>query len=416
MNAIIISIGTELTTGQCLDTNAQWLSQRLTDLGGHVQSHVTVSDDVAKIAEAFRLAMSGADVVIATGGLGPTPDDLSREALSLALKEPLETDEIALKQLKSFFISLNRPMPPANLSQATRPKGCEMIPNPRGTAPGISHSSHSKHFFLLPGVPSEMKAMYEQSIEPLIAQHSSGARTVRSRLSVLGISEARLGDTLGNLMVPGRNPSVGTTAADGIISIRIVARGSSESEAQDLLKKDVQEVRSRLGEAVFGENEDTVASVVGHMLLDRGLTIATAESCTGGLIAKRLTDVPGSSRYFKEGFILYHNSTKSSRLGIPADLIDRDGAVSESVARAMAEGCRAVSGCDFSISTTGIAGPGGGCPPDKPVGLVYVGLAREDKTVAKRLMLGEHLTRDEIRDRTCHAALNMLRLWLIESR
>ncbi len=416
MNAIIISIGTELTTGQCLDTNAHWLSERLTDLGLRILSHITVSDDVTQIAESFQRAMTEANIVITTGGLGPTPDDLSREALAIALKEPLEIDDLAFKQLESFFIRLQRPMPDSNLCQAKRPKNCEIIPNPRGTAPGIVHSSQSGHFFLLPGVPSEMKAMYEQSIEPLVRKLSDGARTIKSRLLVYGMSEARIGDTLGNLMEPGRNPSVGTSAADGVISIRIVARGKNDADAQILLKNDVSEVKTRLGKAVFGEDEDSLASVVGQMLLERGLTVATAESCTGGSVAKRLTDVPGSSGYFKEGFILYHNSTKTARLGVPDDLIERDGAVSESVARAMAEGCREVSGCDISISTTGIAGPGGGQPPDKPVGLVYVGLAREGTTDVRRLVLGDHLTREEVRDRSCKAVLNMLRLWLIESR
>ncbi len=416
MNAIIISIGTELTTGQSLDTNAPWLSERLTDLGLQVLTHITVSDDVTQIAEAFEQAMSHANLVVATGGLGPTPDDLSREALAIAIKEPLEIDDLALIQLKAFFLRLERPMPESNLCQAKRPRGCHMLPNPRGTAPGIRHSSDSKHFFLLPGVPSEMRAMFKQSIEPLASQLSSGARAARSRLLVFGISEARLSDMLNDLMTLGRNPSVGTSAADGVISIRIVARGENEAEAQNLLKNDVYEVKSRLGVAVFGEDEDSLASVTGRMLLDSGLTVATAESCTGGLIAKWLTDVPGSSGYFKEGFIVYQNSAKNARLGVPAGLIDRDGAVSESVARAMAEGCRAASTCDFSISTTGIAGPDGGCPPDKPIGLVYVGLAREGHTEVKRLILGDHLTRDQIRDRACKSALNMLRLWLIESR
>ncbi len=416
MDAIIISIGTELTTGQCLDTNASWLAEQLSDHGARILRHVTVTDNVDHIATCFREAMKEADMVIATGGLGPTPDDLTREALAIALDKPLETDQAALRQLEAFFARLERSMPPANVCQAMRPQGCEILPNPRGTAPGISHSSSSGHFFILPGVPSEMRAMFQQSIEPLIAQLATGARTARSRLLVFGISEAKLGELLSDLMNPGRSPSVGTSAADGVISVRIVARGESESDARRLLAADVDEVRSRLGDSVFGEGEDTLADAVGSMLLEQGLTVATAESCTGGLIAKHLTDVPGSSGYFIEGFVLYHNSAKTDRLGIPREIINQKGAVSEPVARAMAESCRGISGCDFSISTTGIAGPDGGHPPDKPVGLVYVGLAWEAQTEVRRLLLGDHLTRDEVRDRACKTALNMLRLRLIESQ
>lgn len=267
--------------------------------------------------------------------------------------------------------------------------------------------------FALPGVPSEMKAMFTEWVLPVAEKAGGGGRTCVGRLSCFGIAESTLGQTIADLMARDRNPSVGTTASAAIISVRIVARGRDEAEAQRLLEADLSEIRRRLGSVVFGRDDETLQDVAGQMLLARGLTVATAESCTGGLLAKRLTDVPGSSGYFLEGFVTYSNQAKQRRLRVPAALIDEKGAVSEEVAAAIAIGCREESGADLAISLTGIAGPGGGRPPDKPVGLVYIGFAARDGVDVQRYLFGEHLSRDEIRDRSCKTALNLLRLRLL---
>ncbi len=413
MNAIVISCGTELVTGQCVDTNSAWLSTRLTAVGVHVVGHVTVGDDAARLSAAIRRALDEAELVIITGGLGPTPDDLTREAIAEAIHEPLQENAEALSQIRGFFERWQRPMPESNRRQAMTPRGCEVIANSRGTAPGILYRKDHRRLYALPGVPAELKAMFDSALAPMLDELSGGSRIESARLPCFGISEARLGDVLADLMRPGRNPAVGTTASQAILSIRVLAHGSSQAEARRLLDNDVAEIRRRVGEPIFGEGEDTLEGVVGALLRARGETISVAESCTGGLLAKRLTDIPGSSDYFLQGYITYSNASKMDLLGVPQALLTEHGAVSEAVARAMAAGCRERAGTDYAIAITGIAGPTGGSPPSHPVGLVYIALAHSGGVEVVRHLLGEHLTRDEVRDRACKVALNMLRLQLV---
>jgi nicotinamide-nucleotide amidase len=413
MNAVILSIGTELTTGQCVDTNSAWLSAALTRFGGCVVRHVTIGDDLDHVRQAIREALASAEIIIATGGLGPTVDDLTRQAIAEAVRQPLEENAEALAQIRAMFERWQRPWHDTNRVQAMIPHGCMMIRNDRGTAPGIWYHTERVDLFALPGVPGEMKAMFAAAIAPVIEARSGAARAVEARLPCYGISEAKLGELIQDLMARGRNPLVGTTASGGVISVRLVAHGRDEAEAKRLLACDVSEVRRRLGAAVFGEGDDTLEAVVGRMLRERGLTVATAESCTGGLLAKRLTDVPGSSAYFLRGYVTYSNEAKTNLLGVSPDLIASKGAASEEVAGAMATGCRAAAGSDLAIGITGIAGPSGGQPPEKPVGLVYLGLADAGGVEVKRMLFGEHLVRSEIRDRSCKTALNLLRLRLL---
>ncbi len=415
MNAAIISCGTELVTGQCLDTNSAWLAQRLTALGVEVSSHVTVGDEQERVADTIRKAQQEAQLVIMTGGLGPTADDLTRDALSGVLNQPLELHAQALAAIQAFFEKWGREMPVSNRVQAMIPRVCEVIPNPRGTAPGIAHTAGERMLFALPGVPAEMKAMFVESIEPRLIPQTRGERTLTKRLLCFGISEASLGEAIVDLMARGRNPLVGTTASEAILSVRILARGADDASAELLISRVCAEVRRRLGSSVFGEGDDTLQSAVAAMLIERRLTVATAESCTGGLLAKRLTDIPGSSASFLRGYVTYSNESKTELLGIPSELIAVHGAVSEPVAEAMADRCRRIAKSDLALAITGIAGPGGGSP-DKPVGLVHVALADRDSTVSRRLRLGEHLTRGEIRDRACKSALNLLRLRLLGER
>ena len=412
MDACVISIGTELTTGQVVDTNAGWLAAELTRLGLQVVGHRTVADEPERIRVAITETMSACEIVVCTGGIGPTPDDLTRQALADATACPLEENAEALRQIEALFAGLQRPMGDLNRVQALIPRGASVIPNPGGTAPGI-HIRHSGcELFSLPGVPSEMRVMFSQYVVPLIGDLAGGARSAIRRIHCFGIGEAQVGELLGELMVRGRNPAVGTSASEGVITIRVVARGSSESDAGYLAEQDSVAVRDRLGSGVFGSGTDSLESVVGRLLCAAGATASTAESCTGGLLAKRLTDVAGSSAYFGRGFVTYSDVSKSALLEVSPELIERCGAVSGEVAEAMALGCRRSAGSDFALAITGIAGPTGGHSPEKPVGLVYLALAGDGGVEVKRVLFGEHLSRADIRHRAVSVSLNMLRLRL----
>lgn len=408
MKVHILSIGTELTMGQTVDTNAAWLSARLAAVGILCEQHVTVSDDLEPIHRAISTACRDADLVLITGGLGPTDDDLTRQALADAMGVTLELHPPSLERIAAFFAARNRTMSPANRVQAMFPRGASPIENTCGTAPGIHARVNNTEVYSMPGVPREMTTMFDRDILPQIRQFGGGRACAQRILRSFGGAEAEIGERIADLMKRGRNPTVGTSAADLIISIRINALASSPDEAAQLADADVREVKARLGHWVFGEGDDTLQSVVGRLLIESGRTISTAESCTGGLIAKRLTDVPGSSAYLMQGFVTYSNQAKHALLGVPTALIEQHGAVSAEVARAMAEGCRKVSGTDIAIAVTGVAGPSGGTAA-KPVGLVYIGMCDSNATDIRELRLGEHLTRDEIRDRSAKIALGMIR-------
>jgi len=413
VTAELLSIGTELAIGQTVDTNGAWLAQQLAAQGVLCRRHITVADEREDIAEAIRMAAARADVVLITGGLGPTADDLTRFALADCLGCELQFDAASFAHIEAFFHSRNRAMHESNRVQAMIPARAHAIENPRGTAPGIEAKLGRAHVYCMPGVPGEMKAMFERSVSPMLPAAAGGAVIHQRVIHTFGMSESELGHSIADLMARGRNPTVGTSASELIISVRINAHGSSADEARRLAEADADEVRQRLGVVVFGEGDSTLADAVGKLLIERRATVATAESCTGGLIAGRLTDVPGSSAYFIQALVTYSNEAKQRLLGIPAELIDAHGAVSEPVARAMAEHCRRLAGTDYALSATGIAGPTGGTAT-KPVGLVYVGLASAAEVVVRELRLGENLSRAEIRDRTSKAALNLLRLRLMK--
>jgi len=413
MQAVIISCGTELVTGQCMDTNSAWIAAQLTPLGIDVQRHITLGDDVNSLSNAVRESLTGVEITVMTGGLGPTLDDITRDALAFALDSRLEENTDALTQIRLFFNRWQRPMPDSNLRQTMIPKGCDVIPNPRGTAPGILFRRGNRVLAALPGVPAEMRAMFTASVLPLVSAQTGQGRTTSARLLCFGISEARLGETLADLMARGRNPQVGTTASEAVLSVRILSTAADHAESAQKMAADLTEIRHRLGNLIFGEGDETLESAVAKLLTASRRTLATAESCTGGLLAKRITDVPGSSAYFLRGYVTYSNEAKCDMLNIPVEEIARHGAVSEPIAAAMASRARAVSGADFALSITGIAGPAGGNLPEKPVGLVYIGLAGESGVRVEKFLMGEHLTRREIRDRSCKSAMNLLRLELL---
>jgi nicotinamide-nucleotide amidase len=412
MNAIIISLGDELILGRTVDTNSAWLSQQLAEIGVPVLAHVTVGDDQAQIRDAIDQAARRADWVLVSGGLGPTLDDLSRQALAEALGVELEVREEFVEQIAVYFRRFGKAMPERNKVQALFPVGSKAVENTCGTAPGIQTCLHDAQVFVMPGVPREMKVMFTRDALPQIAAQSAGRVIQTHTLWTFGQGESTIGQQIADLMERGRNPTVGTTAHDALIGVRIIADAESRSDAEELLDAVKAEITSRLGALIYGQGEETLADAVGALLRGSGQTVATAESCTGGLIAKTLTDVPGSSAYFLCSMITYSNEAKTSLLSVPADMIARQGAVSAPVAEAMATNCRNRAGADWAIGVTGIAGPTGGTA-EKPVGLVYIAVAGPQACRTREYRLGEHLSRQDVRSRSRWAALNQLRLALL---
>ncbi|MFN8579648.1 MAG: competence/damage-inducible protein A [Gemmatimonadaceae bacterium] len=417
MDAVILSVGDEIVTGATIDTNSAWLAGELSTLGFRPRLRGVVRDDRNEIAEAMRRDLFGVAVLIVTGGLGPTADDLTREGLADALDVELRAHPAAEQLIREFYQRLGRSMPATTMRQANLPTGAEPIPNPRGTAPGVHVSADGNRaaVFLLPGPPAEMHGMFRDFVRPRIKGVSGGSCMVKRVLRTFGMSEAALAERIEDLMAPDRNPHVGVTASETLVSVRINATAASMEEAAHMADHDAAEVRSRLGQVVYGEGDDTLASVVGAILARRRRTLAAAESCTGGLVSKLLTDVPGSSAYFIRGYVTYSNASKVELLGLEPAMLERLGAVSAETAEAMARGCRAAADADHAISITGIAGPTGGSV-DKPIGLVYVGVADKNEVSTHQLRLGSHLTREQVRDRAAKAALNLLRLGLLKEQ
>ncbi len=415
LTAGIIAVGTELALGQTVDTNTAWLARELATLGIRAGQHVTVPDEADDIrAEALRLATS-CDVLIITGGLGPTEDDLTRAALAAAAGVELEVHQPSVDHLREFFASRRRVMPERNLVQARLPRGAQVLANPCGTAPGFCVELGGTPCYVLPGVPFEMQMMFRNEVRPALAAQARG-RVLRSRLiHTFGMGESDVGSKLADLMQRGRNPEVGTTAGVGVVSVRINALADSAAECDALLGEYAAEVRGRLGEVVFGEGDRTLAEACGELLVEAGQTVATAESCTGGLVSKLLTDAAGASRYFLGGVVCYANSAKEHVVGVPGALLVEYGAVSEPVAAALAEGAARAFGTDWAVSVTGIAGPSGGTA-EKPVGLVFVGLHGPGGTRAEEYRFGTDWPREGIRIRSAYAVLNTLRLALVREQ
>ena len=411
LTARILGFGTELVLGRTIDTNSAWLAQRLAEIGIRTTAHMVAPDDLDASRAALRWAIDGADVVLCTGGLGPTDDDLTRQALADVMGAPLESHPELLRALEEFFAARRRAMPRSNLVQALVPLGAAAIPNRWGTAPGLRAVVGRAMVFCMPGVPGEMQPMFTEEIRSHQLARTDGWVLRERVVQTFGGAEADIGEKLADLMTRGRDPEVGTVAKDAVIGVRLIATAATPDEADSLLTRDVAEVRLRLGSWVFGENDATLQARVGELLLSRGLTLATAESCTGGLITQRLTQVPGSSRYLMAGYITYSNEAKVRDLSVSPELLARHGAVSAPVAEAMASGCRARAATDYGIAATGIAGPGGGTP-EKPVGLVFLALASANGVRSVELRWGSHLDRGAIRDRSAKAALNLLRLEL----
>jgi nicotinamide-nucleotide amidase len=414
MTAIILSVGDELALGQVVDTNSAWISAQLAAVGCAVRAHVTVSDSKSDIEHAIREAAALCDVLIISGGIGPTEDDLTRQALASVMNAPLELNEQWLVKLEAFFTKLGRVMPQTNKIQAMIPRGARMMDNSAGTAAGIRANLFGGcELFVMPGVPKEMKAMFSRDVLPFIKEHTGGAVILSRTLHTFGPGESTVAERLAKLMDRKRNPSVGTTVSNGYVSLRVNSRFASLEQARTQLEQTEAACREVLGDLIFGADDETLPAVLARMLVEKKKTVATAESCTGGLLAKYLTDIAGSSAYFKQGWVTYTNESKQNQLGVPMSVIEAHGAVSEEVVHDMAQGARKLASSDFAMAISGVAGPSGGTPA-KPVGMVCIALAGESSIAARMFMF--HGDREMIRDRSAKMALTMLRYALLDKQ
>ncbi|HEX2485897.1 MAG TPA: competence/damage-inducible protein A [Myxococcota bacterium] len=421
MIAEILTIGDELMRGEIVDSNKAVLAERLLRLEIETHFQSSVRDDPDDMRDAFLRARERADVVLVSGGLGPTRDDLTIEVLARTFGRELALHEPSLAEIRAFFARLGREMAEINAKQAWLPVGADVLPNPVGTAPGCALEAPRDGgrapavFFCLPGVPRELVRMMDEQVVPRIeARLARAGRPPRAMRAVLlrtfGLGESNLDQELRDVAREA-DVALGFRTAFPDNYLRPVARGATAEEAEARLAKVCDAIRERLGAIVYGTGEEeTMEHVVGALLAARGLTLATAESCSGGLVGERLTAVPGASRYYRGGVVAYANEAKRDLLGVPAALLERHGAVSSQVARAMAEGARARFGVDLAVSTTGISGPDGGTP-EKPVGLVFVGFASPEGSEALELFLP--LDRERHRSLTAQIALDRVRRHLL---
>lgn len=409
MKTEIIAVGTELLLGQISNTNARFLSEKLAEKGIDVYWHTVVGDNSARVAEAFSMALSRADLIIFSGGLGPTMDDLTKETVAYVLGLALQKDEAWEKELKDIFARLGRTMTDNNYKQALIPGGSRLLVNEHGTAPGIWLEHVGKIVVLLPGPPRELIPMFTDRVLPQLPVKNG---VILSRvLKITGMGESTMEELVADLIASQTNPTIAPLAKYAEVHLRLTAKADARELAVKLLDETEAKLLARLGEAVFARDEETMGDAVAGLLFKRNLTIAVAESCTGGLLAHMLTNVSGSSAYFLQGQVVYSNRSKTELLGVQPELIKDYGAVSEEVARAMAENLRRRSSSDLAVAITGVAGPTGGTA-EKPVGLVFMAMATADGISCRKFNFFGN--RETIKERAAMAALNMLRLYLLD--
>jgi len=402
MKAEIITIGDEILYGQTIDTNSAYIGEKLNELGIEIVYKTTVGDNIKNICDALENALNRADIIIATGGLGPTNDDVTKKAVVRVFKRNLVFHEEILRKVEEGFKRRGISMPKINQNQALLPQGSKAIPNQWGSAPGIFIEEERKLFFSLPGVPLEMRSMMESDVLKILSRKAK-TKIFQKRLRTTGVPESVIYEKVEPLI----------RLRTGVFFAFLPSYSGVDIKLTSRLKESLEDVEKRikaiLGDCIYGERDITLEEVVGKLLLEKGKTISVAESCTGGLIGKKFTNVSGSSQWFERGVISYSNRAKMELLDIPGDILEKYGAVSEKVAILMAEGIRKISKTDYGLSATGIAGPTGGTK-EKPVGLVYIGFAHESGSFTQKSIFGED--RNTNRERTAQAALNLVRLFL----
>jgi len=385
LKAEIISIGTEILLGDIVDTNSKYIAEHLKDLGYDIHYMTAVGDNQKRVINVLKRAIERSDLVITTGGLGPTEDDLTRQAIAKATNKNLYQDENLLNSIKEYFDQKNYNMTKNNYSQAFLPEGAKVIKNNWGTAPGILLKDSDYMIISLPGVPSEMKKMFSNYILKELQKYSE--KTILSKtLHFFGIGESTLETKLKNILENQTNPTLALLAGEGEVKLRITAKGENKNKLKDMISKKEKLIRKKVGKYIYGVNNTDLAKEIYNILLKRKLTISLAESCTGGLISHRLTQIPGSSKVFKGSYVVYSNEAKINLLDIDREIIKKQGAVSKKTALMMAKNIKDKFGTNIGIGVTGIAGPGGGTA-DKPVGLVYIGISYGKKNIVHKLNL-----------------------------
>jgi nicotinamide-nucleotide amidase len=411
MNAEIVAVGTELLLGQIANTNAQWISERLADVGVNVYFHSVVGDNPDRLKHVFETARDRSDLVIVTGGLGPTKDDLTKEVIASCLGKRLVTDQQALKKIEDHFAKTGRKMTDNNRKQALVIEGSRVLENHNGLAPGMILTEGSTTYVLMPGVPSEMKGMFLDQVLPALAS-ASGKRLVSRVLRFFGIGESALETKILDLIENQTNPTIAPLAKDGEVTIRLTAAHSDPLAAKKLLDETEQRIRERTGDTLYGYGDQTtLAEVASHLLREHHLTVSSAESLTGGLFAKQITDVPGASDVFLGGVVSYVNAVKEQVLNVPVDVLQTEGAVSAICAEKMACAVRVMTGSDLGISFTGVAGPNSS--EGKTPGTVFIGFAdgRETRSFSYRF----NGTREQIRHRTVLTGFDLIRRFLLNA-
>lgn len=410
MKTEIIAVGTELLLGQICNGNARFLSEKLAELGINVYWHSTVGDNTVRLAGVLKAALDRADLLILCGGLGPTMDDLTKETVADVLGLPLEVSREWEYRLEQLFSTLGRRMPDNNRKQALLPRGAQIIFNEYGTAPGIWLEHGSQVLILLPGPPRELEPMFVHEVMPRLQKFAGGNIIVSRVLKIAGLGESALDEAIADLKAAQSNPTIAPLAQYSEVHLRLTAKAGSRKEADDLLDGLEDKLRERLGESVFGRDGERLVEQVAKLLIERKLTLAVSESCTGGLLAGLLTSVPGSSAYFLQGLVTYSNRSKTTLLGIDPALLSKFGAVSPEVAGAMAENGRKLAGSDLCLAITGVAGPAGGTE-EKPPGLVYIASATAQDLDCRRFIFPG--ARQGVQERAAATALNLLRLKLL---
>ena len=405
MNAELIAVGTEILLGDIVNTDAQVISQGLSELGINVFYQTVVGDNPARLRHVIETARDRADIIITTGGLGPTLDDLTKETLTTVFGRKMALHQPSLDRIKDFFQTIGREMTPNNEKQAWLPEGCTVFVNEWGTAPGCAFEAYGKHVLMLPGPPRECNPMWKECAMPYLYKLAGGCIVSRN-VRVFGLGESNMETILHDMMEKSTNPTIAPYAKTSECFARVTAKADTPEECEKLLEPVVEKICGLLGDDVYGVDVDSLEQVVGDGLRERGMTLAVAESCTGGLLSKRITDVPGCSDYYLGGVCSYANEVKMKVLGVKKETLDTVGAVSPEVAEQMAEGVAKALGADVGVGITGVAGPGGGTD-EKPVGLVYISIWYNGQHHTRKMKSTNG--RDRVRMQAASTALDMIR-------